>query len=112
MPNNVARALCYALGLVSGVLFLVLTPYNQDREIRFHAYQSIFLTIAWFVLITVVNAVLAAPGLYFFYVLSPLISLAGLAGWLFMMYSAYQGKRVVVPVVGDFAARQAEGTAR
>ena len=32
MTDNVAGALCYALGLVTGILFLVLTPYNQNKQ--------------------------------------------------------------------------------
>ncbi len=42
-----ACALCYLLGLLTGILFLVLEPYNKNRLIRFHAFQSIFLNIAW-----------------------------------------------------------------
>ena len=42
MTDNVASALCYALGFITGILFLVLAPYNQNRMVRFHAFQSIF----------------------------------------------------------------------
>ena len=47
MTDNMAGALCYLFGFITGILFLVLAPYNQDRNIRFHAFQSIFLNIAW-----------------------------------------------------------------
>ena len=46
MTDNAASALCYALGIITGVLFLVLPPYNQNRTVRFHAFQSIFLFVA------------------------------------------------------------------
>jgi len=46
MTDNAASALCYVLGLITGILFLVLAPYNQNKTIRFHAFQSIFLSIA------------------------------------------------------------------
>ena len=46
MQENMAGMLCYVLGLITGVLFLVLEPYNRNRNIRFHAFQSIFLTVA------------------------------------------------------------------
>ncbi len=39
---NGASALCYLFGFVTGIIFLVLAPYNQDRRVRFHAFQSIF----------------------------------------------------------------------
>src|SRR6476661_9587643 len=47
LDENIACALCYLLGLLTGILFLVLEPYNKNRLIRFHAFQSIFLNIAW-----------------------------------------------------------------
>src|SRR5579885_2202750 len=49
LSDNVAAALCYLLTIVTGVLFLVLEPYNKNKLIRFHAFQAIFLGVAWFV---------------------------------------------------------------
>ena len=34
MTDNVAAALCYLVGLITGVLFLVLEPYNKNRTVR------------------------------------------------------------------------------
>jgi uncharacterized membrane protein len=39
----VASALCYVPLLITGIIFLVLEPYNKKPVIRFHAFQSIFL---------------------------------------------------------------------
>ncbi len=58
MTDNMAAALCYALGFITGILFLVLAPYNQNREIRFHAFQSIFLNIAWFVALWIIVSII------------------------------------------------------
>ena len=49
MADNAASALCYVLGFITGILFLVLAPYNQNRTVRFHAFQSIFLNVGLFV---------------------------------------------------------------
>src|ERR1700722_5603982 len=46
MEENLVCALCYVVGWITGVIFLVLAPYNQNRTIRFHAFQSIFLNVA------------------------------------------------------------------
>jgi len=43
--RNMASALCYLFGWLTGVLFLVLEPYNKNRTVRFHAFQSIFLNV-------------------------------------------------------------------
>ena len=50
MADNVASALCYLLGLITGIIFLVLEPYNKNPVVRFHAFQSIFLNLAWIVI--------------------------------------------------------------
>ncbi|MFN8638860.1 MAG: hypothetical protein U0360_05260 [Dehalococcoidia bacterium] len=107
LSTNLASALCYLLGLISGIAFLVIAPYNQDKEIRFHAFQSIFLNIAWIVFWVVFNVITSMFGLYVLYLLTPLISLAALGAWLYLMYTAYQGKKIVLPVIGPLAEQQA-----
>jgi uncharacterized membrane protein len=39
--------------------------------------------------------------------LSPLISLAFFVLWIYMIITAYQGKTVVLPVIGPIAQKQA-----
>jgi uncharacterized membrane protein len=107
MTDNAASALCYVLGLITGILFLVLAPYNQKKTIRFHAFQSIFLNIAWIVFWMVFNFGLLALGLYSLFFLTPLIGLAFFILWIYMIISAYQGKTVVLPVIGPIAQKQA-----
>jgi len=111
MSHNVAAALCYVLGLITGILFLVLEPYRQDRTIRFHAFQSIFLNIAWiavWIVFSIVTSIfLHIVGFFLGVLLWPLLSLCGLVLWLYMVITAYQGKTVVLPVIGPLAQQQA-----
>lgn len=39
--------------------------------------------------------------------ISPLIGLAFFVLWLYMIFSAYQGKQVELPVIGGLARQQA-----
>jgi uncharacterized membrane protein len=39
--------------------------------------------------------------------LSPLVGLAFFGLWIFMMYKAYNNQRVMLPVIGDLAQKQA-----
>jgi uncharacterized membrane protein len=50
LTPNVAGALAYLLGLVTGIVFLVIEPFKNDRFVRFHAFQSIFVHVAFIVL--------------------------------------------------------------
>jgi uncharacterized membrane protein len=118
LQSNVAGALCYLLGLITGILFLVLEPYNKDRGVRFHAFQSIFLNlavIAVMIAFSIIGTILAA----IFGSIIPLlgaavISLVGMAVWLaclvlwlYMMIKTYNGSKVVLPVIGPLAEKQA-----
>jgi uncharacterized membrane protein len=107
LNENMAATLCYVLGLITGILFLVLAPYNQNRNIRFHAFQSIFLhlsVIAFYIVLGfMVHAFLGFMG----FMMYPLIGLAVFALWLYILFSTYQGKKVVLPVIGQLAQQQA-----
>jgi uncharacterized membrane protein len=104
MADNVASALCYVLGLITGIIFLVLTPYNRNPAVRFHAFQSIFLNVACVVASIILNVILNMLHLW---ELDPLISLGILAIFIYMLIMTYQGKNVVLPVIGPIAQQQA-----
>ena len=104
MTENVAGTLCYVLGFITGIIFLVLEPYSKNKTIRFHAFQSIFLSIAWIVIWVVITAILPWS-LYF--TLTPLISLAFFILWLYLLWKTYQNEKVVLPVIGSLAEKQA-----
>jgi len=113
MSDNAASALCYLLGLITGILFLVLAPYNQNRNIRFHAFQSIFFHLGWIVfwiVLTVVTLPLnAIPilGAMLSILLHFALWAGGVAIWLYLLYKAYNGEKIVLPLVGPLAEKQA-----
>src|SRR6266571_3899277 len=49
LADNVAGMLAYVT-IIPPIIFLVLEPYNKNRFIRFHSFQSIFFAGALFVL--------------------------------------------------------------
>jgi uncharacterized membrane protein len=106
LTDNVACALCYVLGLITGILFLVLAPYNQNRKIRFHAFQSIFLHVAaiivW-ILFLFVSAI--SGGMLIF--ITPIIWLGFFVLWIVMIIKAYQDQKLVLPIIGPLAEKQA-----
>lgn len=114
LSENAAGALCYLAGLITGIIFLVIAPYNQSRTVRFHAFQSIFFNIAWIALWIVemiISGVLAAIpviGWIAGILLAMAIALGGLIVWLLLMWKAYNGDRLVLPVIGPMAERQAQ----
>ncbi len=110
MTDNLAGALCYILGLITGILFLVLPPYNQSRFVRFHAFQAIFFHVAWIGL-WVVEMIISMAMPWGLRLISSLlwlgIALGGLFLWIFLMYKAYNNEKFKLPVIGDLAEKQA-----
>ena len=113
MAENVASALCYVLGFITGIIFLVIAPYNQNRTVRFHAFQSIFLNVAliaieiacsilFSIMFSLVHALVFLGAIIF-----PVFGLAIFILWLYLIFSAYQGKMVVLPIIGPLAQKQA-----
>ncbi|MGH9723302.1 MAG: hypothetical protein ACRD8O_24080 [Bryobacteraceae bacterium] len=102
LTDNVASALCYLLGLFTGIVFLLIAPYNKNRTIRFHAFQSIFLHLA-----VLAVSVFVFSALRFAWMLIPVFQLAMLALWLYLLYKTYQGQKIVLPVIGPLAEKQA-----
>ena len=104
MTDNVAATLCYVLGFISGIIFLVLETYNKSKIVRFHAFQSIFLSVAYLVIMVAVSVILPFS---LSLTLGPLIGLAFFVLWLFLLWKTYQDQKVVLPVVGPLAEKQA-----
>ncbi len=103
LEENVAGALCYTLGGVTGAVFLLLEPYNRNRNIRFHAFQSIFLTVATLLVYYAVG-ILLPFGLSI--LVAPFLLLAAMAVWLYIMWRTYQKDRLVLPIIGPMAEKQ------
>lgn len=114
ISSNVAGALAYVLGLITGILFLVLDPYKNDRFVRFHAFQSIFfcgafivVRIAWNIVWGILGSLTGGLLIFVAAPISILISLGGFVYWLFLMYKAYNNERYMIPFIGGLASKQA-----
>ncbi|MCA1590332.1 MAG: DUF4870 domain-containing protein [Acidobacteria bacterium] len=117
LDNNIGAMLCYvanlvcSLGLIYSIIVLVTDKANKLP--RFHAMQSILLTIAGIVVflpLYFIAAALAFTGSTMLAMLGSLISIAafliGLAVFVFMIIAAvkaYNGEIYKIPVVGNLA---------
>jgi uncharacterized membrane protein len=106
LQENVAGLLCYVLGWVSGIVFLLLE--QENKFIRFHAIQSIIV----FGTLSVAGIVVSAV----FFWISPLsqginavIGLLGVALWIVLMVKAYQGTKFKIIWAGDLAEKATGG---
>lgn len=99
LEPNIAGLLCYILGWVTGIIFLILE--KQNEFVRFHAIQSIVV----FGAITIVELIFGwIPVIG--WILDYIIGVVAFILWIILMFKAYQGQRYKLPWAGDFAEKQ------
>ncbi len=90
LEENIESMLCYAGVWVTGLLFFLLEKDN--RNVKFHALQSLIAFLA----LSVITYVLGRIFLFGY-----LLWLATILVWILLMIKAYQGERFKLPWVGD-----------
>ena len=122
LDANVGALICYLgnvvclLGLIYSIVVLVTDKTN--RLTRFHAFQSIFLTVAMIVIMIPLYIIMFV-GVFIdagigFPIVSGLMSLlmlvVGLGSLIFVILAAvkgYNGEFYKIPVIGGFAEKYA-----
>ncbi len=104
LEPNVAGLLCYVLGWITGLVFILLE--KENKFIRFHAMQSIVtfgaLTVALIVLY--ILEFIPVIGLLFL-IVGILVNILAFVLWIVLMVKAYQGEQYKLPWAGDIAER-------
>jgi len=109
LSDNAASGLAYVT-FIPAIVFLVTAPYNQNKTIRFHSWQSIFLFIACIAVDIALAVLLRVPFLGFMTLLLwPLVGLAFFIVWVLLLIKAFNGQRLKLPIIGDLAEKQAAG---
>jgi uncharacterized membrane protein len=94
-------AVAYVLFWLTGVIVLLIA--NNNKFLKFHAWQSIIfgiaVTIITFILPTIIYSFLFLGFMY------SLFSLIWPLCWIYMLYGAYMvytGKEFKIPIIADF----------
>jgi uncharacterized membrane protein len=105
LTDNAAGALAYVT-IIPGIVFLLIDPYKQKHFVRFHAFQSIFFSIAAFA-VSFALALVPFLGFIGWASLLMLVRLGFFAIWVVLVVNAANGKMWELPVIGSFAKQQA-----
>ena len=114
MSDNAAGAIAY-LTIIPAIIFLILEPYNKRPFVRFHSIQCLGLAVVSFVLqigVTILGLILhVVPvlGAIVGSILHLLVFICVFIAWLMCIIKASQGQWFKLPVIGDFAEKQARG---
>ena len=100
LDANVAAALAYLLGWITGVAFLIIE--RDSAFVRFHAMQSTIVFVALSVISILLQSIPILGMLMWVFLVIPLSAVL----WLLLLFKAYQGERFKVPVAGDMAEQR------
>jgi uncharacterized membrane protein len=112
MSPRTASLLCYIpmVGWIAAIIVLASERFRRAAQVRFHAFQGLYLFAAWLVVEWVV-----APMLRFDYgydmgwhrLLRNGLQLAIFAAWIVMMIKVSHDEDYRLPILGDLAERSA-----
>jgi uncharacterized membrane protein len=112
LDENIAGLLCYVFGWLSGLIFLLI---DKRPFVKFHGAQSIALNIGfvavWILyaifsfVLTMITAMMHFPIGFLSFFLLPIIGIAFLGTWIFMMYKAYSHEKFKLPVIGNIVEK-------
>ena len=104
LTQELSVLVIYLFGWLSGLIFLLVEKRNQ--MVRFHAMQSIVLSVGATVVVIGLNVLSIIPLLGpVFALTSILVSLGALCVGIFIIYKNFNGENVRLPVIGDLAEK-------
>lgn len=100
LSDNAAGAIAY-ITIIPSIIFLLVEPYNKNPFVRFHAWQNIFLMIAW----------LACSMIMIIPILGWIVGVLGILAlfvcWIMCIIKASSGQKFKLPFIGPLAEKQA-----
>ncbi len=101
LSDNAAGAIAY-ITIIPAIIFLLVEPYNRKPFVRFNAWQCIFLFLSCMV-VEIILGMIPIVG----WIILPFFGLGVLVLVIFLIIKASQGQRIVLPLIGPFAEKQA-----
>lgn len=100
-----ASMLCYVpfVGWIAAIFVLATERFRNDRNVRFHAFQGLYLFVAWLLVDWVIKPASFLPHLFF--PLGKILQLGVFALWIFMIFKASREERYSLPLLGELADR-------
>jgi uncharacterized membrane protein len=108
MTPRTASILCYipVVGWIAAIILLAADRFRQNLQVRFHAFQGLYLFVAWLMVNQVLRPLFhTIPGAGF--PLDRLLEAVIIFTWIFMLVKASQEQEYPLPIIGDLARKSA-----
>lgn len=103
-----ASILCYipVIGWIPAIFVLASDRFRNDPTARFHAFQGLYLSVAWLLVDWVLKPVSRALDFTMgFMPIVPLLKAVLVGAWIFMLVKVSQNESYKLPFVGDLAEK-------
>ena len=103
-----ASILCYVpwVGWIAAIVVLASTRFRGDRNVRFHAFQGLYLFVAWLIADQVLRPAFDwAPQVHVYQLIEAGLFILA----IFMMVKAAHEESYHLPVFGELAERSVSG---
>jgi len=107
LSPQTATVLCYIpfLGWIASIVILATDHFRNDLQVRFHAYQGLYLFVAWLLVDQVLQPFFRF--LHGGFRIDKLLEVALIIAWVFMLIKASQHQTYSLPIIGDLAHKSA-----
>ena len=108
MTPRAASMLCYipVVGWIAAIILLASDRFRQNLQVRFHAFQGLYLFVAWLMVDQVLRPVFRnLPDVVF--PLDRILEAVIMFTWIFMLVKASQEQEYPLPIIGDLARKSA-----
>jgi uncharacterized membrane protein len=105
MSSRTASVLCYIpfFGWIPAIIVLASQRFREDRNVRFHAFQGLYLFVAWLIVDQVIHPWFghwhggAAP--------AKILQLGILVAWIVMLVKTSRSEFFSLPIFGELAEK-------
>ena len=105
MSPRTASILCYipVVGWIAAIVVLAADKFRNDRRVRFHAFQGLYLFVLWLIVCEVIGPMFRHVGHNFR--IDKILDAAVLFLWIFMLIKTSQDETYSLPVIGELAEK-------
>jgi len=109
MTPRTAAILCYipVIGWIAAIILLAADRFRQNLQVRFHAFQGLYLFVAWLMVHQVLRPLFRDLPDGGFVAVDKILEAVIMFTWIFMLVKASQEQDYPLPIIGDLARKSA-----
>jgi uncharacterized membrane protein len=96
------------IGWICAIVVLATARFRGNHDVRFHAFQGLYLFVAWLIIDMVLSPMLFFPGFIDWplrRLFTSILHLSVYAGWIFMIIKVAKDEMYKLPILGELADR-------